>query len=196
MLAVRQESLTVSVGEGCGVVVWVDETGRHEGSVLAVLADGGEAPPVEALGGSTAWWDSDGTVSERAVAVKSACGCGWRASKTHPVVWGDVQATEGEDTRTGPFADWDYHVTTVEGLIPRDIEQMLTTLHARITELSRTQPVTALRAVARLQDTAPALAVDVVRAAREAMVTWEAVGTALGCSRQSAHERFARHMTD
>ncbi|RSS41588.1 hypothetical protein EF912_31350 [Streptomyces sp. WAC07061] len=177
-------------------MVWVDETGRHEGSVVAVLADGGEAPPVAALDGSTAWWDSDGTVSERAAGVKGACGCGWRASQTHPVVWGDVQATEGEDARTGPYADWEYHVTTVEGLVPRDIEQMLDALHARITELAPTQPLTALRAVARIQDTAPAVAVSVVRAAREAMVTWEAVGAALGCTRQAAHERFAHHITD
>ncbi|RSS40123.1 hypothetical protein EF912_32550 [Streptomyces sp. WAC07061] len=164
--------------------------------MVAVLADGGEAAPVEALGGSTAWWDSDGTVSERAAGVKGACGCGWRASGTHPVVWGDVQATEGEDARTGPFADWEYHVTTVEGLVPRDVEQMLAALQDRITELARTQPLTALRAVARLQDTAPAVAVGVVRAAREAMVTWEAVGAALGCTRQAAHERFAHHITD
>ncbi|MDK9496174.1 helix-turn-helix domain-containing protein [Streptomyces katrae] len=73
---------------------------------------------------------------------------------------------------------------------------MLAALHNRITELSQAQPVTALCAVARLQDTAPALAVDAVRAARQAMVTWEAVGAALGCSRQSAHERFVRHATD
>ncbi|MEU9033311.1 hypothetical protein AB0D45_00060 [Streptomyces sp. NPDC048352] len=175
---------------------WVDESGRHEGRVAAVLADGQEAAPIVALGGSTAWWDSDGTVSERAVAVKAACGCGWRASGTHPVVWGDVEATEGEHARTGPCADWEYHVTTVEGLLPRDVEQMLTALQERIGELSRTRPVTALRAVARLQDTAPGLAVEAVRAARAAFVTWEAIGAGLGCSRQSAHERYAHHVKE
>ncbi|MFE5773315.1 hypothetical protein ACFQ7O_33745 [Streptomyces sp. NPDC056485] len=176
-------------------MTWVDETGRHEGVVVAVLPDGREAPPVEAVGGSTAWWDSDGTVSERAVAVKSACGCGWRANTTHPVVWGDVTATEGEEARTGPFADWEYHVTTIEGLIPRDVEQMLTALQNRITELSTTSPVTALRAIARLQVTTPTLALETVRTARHAMVSWEAIGTALGCTRQSAHERYARHLS-
>ncbi|MFJ8212119.1 hypothetical protein [Streptomyces sp. NPDC096033] len=76
-----------------------------------------------------------------------------------------------------------------------DVEQMLTALQARITELAQTQPVMALRAGARLQDTAPTVAVGVVRAAREAMVSWEAVGAALGYTWQSAHERFARRMT-
>lgn len=175
---------------------WVDESGRHEGTVVAVLADGAQAPPVTALGGSTASWDSDGTVSERAVGVKAACGCGWRASMVHPVVWGDVEATEGLGARTGPAADWEYHVTTVEGLVPRDVEGMLAALCDRIGELAQTQPVTALRAVARLQDATPSLALDTVRAARSALMSWDAVGTALGCTRQSAHERYARLVKD
>ncbi|MFI0976401.1 hypothetical protein ACH4SP_05165 [Streptomyces sp. NPDC021093] len=172
---------------------WVDETGRHEGTVVAVLSDGQEAPPVEALGGSTAWWDSDGAVSERAVGVRGACDCGWRGATTHPVIWGDPEATEGHGAKTGPFADWEYHVLTVEGVIPRDVEQMLTALEDRIAELSRTRPLTALRAVARVQTLEPVLAVDTVRTARAAMVSWEGIGAALGCTRQSAHERFARH---
>ncbi|MFB7054387.1 hypothetical protein ACFCXT_14870 [Streptomyces vinaceus] len=111
-------------------------------------------------------------------------------------MWGDVAATEGEEAKTGPFADWEYHVTTIEGLIPRDVEQMLTAVQDRITELAKTSPVTALRAVARLQDTTPALALDAVRTARQAMVSWEAIGTALGCTRQSAHERYARQVAN
>ncbi|MFJ3882933.1 hypothetical protein ACIPW5_36465 [Streptomyces sp. NPDC090077] len=174
----------------------MDESGRHEGVVVAVLAGGQEAAPIAALDGSTAWWDSDGTVSERAVAVKAACGCGWRASATHPVVWGDVEATEGEHARTGPFADWEYHVTTVEGLFPRDVEQMLTALQQRIGELSNTRPTAALHAVARLQDAVPGLAIDTVRAARGSLVTWEVIGTALGCTRQSAHECYAHHVKE
>ncbi|MFB6808521.1 hypothetical protein [Streptomyces sp. NPDC056387] len=69
---------------------------------------------------------------------------------------------------------------------------MLTALQDRITELSKTSPVTALRAIARLQDTTPALALATVRTARAAMVSWEAIGTALGCTRQC----YARHMPD
>ncbi|KOU19146.1 hypothetical protein ADK52_29160 [Streptomyces sp. WM6372] len=175
---------------------WIDESGRHEGAVVALLSDGAEALPVVALGDGTAWWDSDGTVSERAAGVKAACGCGWRVSAVHPVGWGDVEATEGYGARTGPAADWEYHVTAVEGLVPRDVEGMLAALLDRIGELAQTQPVTALRAVARLQDATPLLAVDTVRAARTALVSWEAVGTALGCTRQSAHERYARHGKD
>lgn len=125
--------------------MWVDETGRHEGTAVAVLADGSEAPAVAALGGNTAWWDSDGTVCERAVAVKGACDCGWRGGRR-------PGQKRGEDARLGPFADWEYHVTTVAGLIPRDVQQMLAALHARTLELAETQPVMPLRAVVRLQD--------------------------------------------
>ncbi|MFJ3205898.1 hypothetical protein [Streptomyces sp. NPDC086989] len=69
-----------------------------------------------------------------------------RGHTTHPAVWGDVTATVGDEARTGRFVDWEYHVTTIEGLIPRDVEQLLTALQHRITELSKTSPVTALRA--------------------------------------------------
>ncbi|KOU25372.1 hypothetical protein ADK52_12120 [Streptomyces sp. WM6372] len=40
------------------------------------------------------------------------------------------------------------------------------------------------------------LALDTGRTARTALVSWEAVGTALGRTRQSAYERYARHVTD
>ncbi|MGW8779775.1 hypothetical protein ACWGNM_17175 [Streptomyces sp. NPDC055796] len=122
--------------------------------------------------------------------------CGWRADTTHPVVWGDVTATQGEEAKSGPFADWEYHVTTIEGLIPRDVEQMLTALQNRITELSTTSPVTALRAITRLQDTTPALALAAVRTARAAMVSGRPSAPVLGCTRQSTHERYARHVPD
>ncbi|MFK0237373.1 hypothetical protein [Streptomyces vinaceus] len=56
---------------------------------------------------------------------------------------------------------------------------MLAALCDRIGELAQTQPVTALRAVARLQDATPSLALDTVRAARSALMSGEAVGTAL-----------------
>ncbi|KPI12349.1 hypothetical protein OV450_2967 [Actinobacteria bacterium OV450] len=55
--------------------------------------------------------------------------------------------------------------------------------------------MTALRAIARVQDTTPALALATVRTAQEAMVSWEAIGTALGCTRQSAHELYARQVS-
>ncbi|MFE3560695.1 hypothetical protein ACFXKW_38480 [Streptomyces sp. NPDC059193] len=107
-----------------------------------------------------------------------------------------MEATEGHGAKTGPLADWEYHVTTVEGLVPLDVENMLAALQERIADLAQTQPVTALRAVARLQDAVPASAIDTVRGARAAMVSWEAIGRALGCTRQSAHERFAHRVTD
>lgn len=171
---------------------WTDESGRHTGYLAAVLADGGEpAPPTE---GRKPWWFYNGADGPRAVAVKGACGCGWRGAEGHPIVWGDDEVTEGYDARTGPYADWEYHVTLAEGSVPYDVEQMIAALERRVEELSRQQPVTALRVAARVEKAAPHVTLGAVRAARQGLVSWEAIGRALGVSRQAAHERFARHI--
>ncbi|MFF7156270.1 hypothetical protein [Streptomyces sp. NPDC008139] len=173
---------------------WVDETRRHTGYVTAVLADGAEpaAPPE----GRKPWWSYNGADGPRAIGVKGACECGWRGAETHPIIRGDDDATEGNDSRTGPMADWEYHVTATEGAVPHDVEQMLAALRRRVEELSRDQPLTALRVVARLEETAPALSREAVRAARRSLVSWEAIGRAFGTSRQTTHARFARHLPD
>ncbi len=173
---------------------WTDETGRHEGYVTAVLADGGEPRP--GPGGRNAWWFYNGADGPRAVAVKGACECGWRGSDTHPIDWGDDEATEGYEAPTGPYADWEYHVTEAEGAIPHDVEQMLAALQRRVEELSESQQITALRVAARIEQAAPRYSLGAVRAARSGLVSWEAVGRAFGTSRQAAHERFARHVKD
>lgn len=173
---------------------WVDETRRHTGYVAAVLADGGDpAPPPE---GRKPWWSYNGADGPRAIGVRGACECGWRGAETHAIVRGDDEATEGSDSRTGPMADWEYHVTATEGAVPYDVEQMLAALQRRIEELSQQQPVTALRVAARLEEAAPTYSRDAVRAARRALVSWEAIGRAFSASRQTVHARFARHLND
>src|SRR4051794_25533243 len=116
---------------------WVDESGRHEGYVGAVLADGGE--PAARGGGRMPWWGYNGADGPRAVGVRGACECGWRGSVTHPVDFGDDEATEGYEAETGPFADWERHATAAEGLVPYDVEQLLGALQRRIEELSERQ---------------------------------------------------------
>ena len=173
---------------------WVDETGRHEGYVVAVLADGGE--PAPDADGRRPWSSYNGADGPRATAVRGACECGWRGGETHPISRGDDEATEGIEARTGPFADWEYHVTVVEGAVPPDVEQMLAALQRRIAELSERQQITALRVAARLEKSASRSTLAAVRAARGGLVSWEAIGRALNVSRQAAHERFAHHVQD
>ena len=173
---------------------WVDETGRHDGYVVAVLADGGE--PGASAEGRKPWWSYNGADGPRAVAVRGACECGWRGSETHPIHRGDDMATEAYEERTGPYADWEYHVILVEGAVPPDVEQLLATLQRRVEELSLSgrQQITALRVAARLEKATPRLSLTAVEAARRGLVSWEEVGRAFGVSRQAAHERFSRHV--
>ncbi|WP_328911839.1 MULTISPECIES: hypothetical protein [unclassified Streptomyces] len=171
---------------------WLDESGRHEGYLVAVLADGGEPAPEP--GARKPWWSYNGADGPRAIGVKGACVCGWRGAEAHPIHRGDDEATEGYEAPTGPYADWDEHVTLTEGLVPYDVEQMLAALERRIAELSERRPLTALRVASRIEKAAPGYSLGAVRAARSGLVSWEAVGQAFGTSRQAAHERFARHL--
>ena len=172
----------------------LDESGRHAGYGVAVLADGGEpSPPPE---GRRPWWSYNGADGPRATGVRGACSCGWRGAGTHPVHCGDDAATEGYEAATGPYADWEEHVTRAEGAVPYDVEQLLDALRRRIEELSERRPLTALRIAARIEKASTGYSLGAVRAARSGLVSWEAIGRAFGTSRQAAHERFSRHVKD
>lgn len=168
---------------------WIDETGRHEGFVAAVLADGGEPGP-QPDGTRMPWWSYNGADGPRAVAVKGACACGWRGSDAHPVDFGDDEATEGYEADTGPYADWERHTTAAEGLIPGDVEQLLATLQRRIDELSDRQQLTALRVTARVEGLAPMWSAAAAHSAHRGLVTWEAIGAPFGMSGDAARIRF------
>ncbi|NUS10793.1 MAG: hypothetical protein HOY69_05220 [Streptomyces sp.] len=169
---------------------WIDESGRHEGFVTAVLADGGEPGP-RPDGSRMPWWAYNGADGPRAVGVRGACGCGWRGGATHPVDFGDDEATEGRTEGTGPYADWERHVTAAEGQMPYDVEQLLGMLGRRIDELSEQQPLTALRVAARVEGMAPMYSAGAAGAARRALVSWEAIGSPFGLSAEAARTRFA-----
>ncbi|MCJ0868684.1 hypothetical protein [Streptomyces sp. AP-93] len=174
---------------------WVDEGGRHEGHLAAVLADGSEPGP--AADGNTLWWVYNGADAPRAIGVRGACSCGWRGGPVHPIDFGDDMATEGYEERTGPYADWDFHVTQVEGVVPPDVDELLASLRQRIGELSASgQALTALRVAARVERTGRETGVEAVRSGRRQLVRWEAIGKAYGISRQAAQQRFARHVQD
>jgi hypothetical protein len=174
---------------------WVDESGQHEGYVAAVLADGGEPAPPPG-GRRLPWWACNGADGPRAVAVRGACACGWRGGATHPVDFGDDEATEGYEAETGPYADWDRHATETEGLVPSDVEHLLDALRRRIEELSERRPVTALRVAARVESAAPQYSADAALAARRGLVSWETIGKAFSTTGEAARSRFARQLPD
>lgn len=174
-------------------MVWGDETGRHEGYLAAVLADGSEPGPI--ADGRTTWWLYNGADGPRAVAVRGACNCGWRGTDTHPIDFGNDEKTEGTGRRTGPYADWEYHIDQAEGGIPRDVEQLLATLAQRVEQLSMAgQSMAALRITAQMEQASSRCTLDAVRLARANLLSWQAIGKSLGCSRQAAHERFSRRL--
>ncbi|MFE9426473.1 hypothetical protein ACFYNO_26325 [Kitasatospora sp. NPDC006697] len=168
---------------------WQDESGRHEGYLAAVLTDGTEA--VRTSGEHAVWWAYDGADGPRAVAVRGACGCGWRGSDTHPIDFGDDEATEGVGARTGPHADWEYHVELAEGAIPRDVEQLLATLGRRVAELCEAgQAGAALRSLAEADTAVSRARVVAVRGARRDLYGWEAIARLLELTPELALARY------
>ncbi|UWE09934.1 hypothetical protein [Actinacidiphila bryophytorum] len=168
---------------------WVDESGQHEGYVAAVLTDGGEPAPPPG-GRRMPWWAYNGADGPRAVAVRGACECGWRGSATHPLDFGDDDATEGYEADTGPYADWDRHTAAAEGPVPPDVEHLLEALRRRIAEFAEARPVTALRIAARVEAEAPRYSTDAALAARRGLVSWETIGKAFHTTAEAAETRF------
>lgn len=169
---------------------WIDETGRHEGYVAAVLRDGGEPAPGPD-GARTAWWSCNGADGPRAVGVRGACGCGWRAEQTHPVDFGDDDRTEGYGAGTGPYADWEQHSVAAEGLLPYDVEQLLSMLQRRIDELAEAQPLRALRVAARVEGMTPIYSAAAAQGAMRALIGWDAIGQEFGIGPEAARDRFS-----
>ncbi|WP_145902672.1 hypothetical protein [Kitasatospora viridis] len=153
-----------------------------------MLPDGGEPGPT--ADGRTVWWAYNGADGPRAVGVRGACRCGWRGVESHPVDFGDDEATEAVEQPTGPYADWEQHVELAEGVIPRDVEQLLATLERRVGELAATRSATALRVVAQIERTAGATADAAVGAGLRNLLSWEGIGRALGSGPEQARERF------
>lgn len=186
---------------------WATDDGRHEGYAVAVLADGTDAAAADNPSGGSAWWSFDGRDGRPlAVGVRAACDCyladgirprsDWRGATVFPVDFGaDFELAEGDDSR-GPYAEWwTTHVTPAEATtVPGDVTELLDAVRIRLAELAAERPLAALTAVARLDGLAQAAGVRAAGAAQQRGASWSDIGTALGVTKQAAHQRLARHL--
>ncbi|WP_280232273.1 hypothetical protein [Nocardia cyriacigeorgica] len=169
-----------------------DETGRHEGYVAHVFADGMYGGGWSG-GGPTANYTPDGVLlpyeqrqtrtADEIVAWRPICGGPGGRSCWHGQLWARVTDPAEHDPAarklyspyiTGPAEDdedlmmreWQAHIAPMRGTA--DVEDAA----AEVVEAQR-----------RLN--------EAVVAARAQGASWEAIGRAAGMSRQSAHERWS-----
>ncbi|MEU3565126.1 hypothetical protein [Kitasatospora sp. NPDC006786] len=114
----------------------------------------------------------------------------------HLLDFGDDAATEAVGEATGPFADWEWHVDLAEGVVPREVEDLVAALVDRICDLTENRPYAAARAAARFESAAGSTALMAGRQARSSMMTWTYIGRAFGCSPEQALERFGETLPD
>ncbi|MER6366716.1 hypothetical protein [Kitasatospora sp. NPDC001527] len=166
-------------------MVWVhEEIGGHEGRAVAVLGDGSEP--------DGAWWTHDGADGRRrAIAIRPACECGWRG-EMFPLDVADHEVAEGTADGTGPYGAWDAHVVRLLGdQVPEDVAQAIAGLRRQLAELTERRPLAAAAAAALVEKMGTAVLQRSVSAARTTE-SWDAIGRALGVSRQAAHQRWSR----
>lgn len=168
-------------------MAWVrEEIGGHEGRAVAVLGNGAE--------GEEPWFRYDGAEGRpQAVALRAACACGWRSGEMFPAHFADWDAAEGAEEGTGPYAAWDAHVARLLGdQVPEDVALAIAALRRSLAELTERRPLAAAAAAGQVEKMGAAALQRAVTAARGAEASWDAVGRALGVSRQAAHQRWSK----
>lgn len=144
--------------------------GGHEGYAAPVLPDGTLA----------------GDGRPEFVGYVGACACGWTDTQRFAPTEAGRKAAE---------AEWsDKHVRSLiiamDDDMPRDLGAKATVLRNQITRLIDRRPTAALRTLAYVESWQRALLDQAVAAARAKGQSWTDIGTALGISKQAAHERF------
>lgn len=182
-----------------------DDLYDHEGYTVAVLADGSEPEPLrfpvpgrEGITTKNSRWDLYNGTDGRplAAAVRAACECGWRSVDTFPVDFDDDEGTEGWEDNTGPFAAWQSeHIEALLGTaMPTELREALATVSKQLREHAMHRPLVALAAIGQLEKLVGDQAPTAGAAARKDGQTWQAIGKALGTSRQAAYQRFSRFL--
>jgi hypothetical protein len=192
--------------------VWEsEEFGRvHGGRAAAVLADGSEPGPVYVdLGSGTHvhssshWtlYTGESVRRPRAVAVRGACACGWRATRTHPLTGHDSAEDAAFDVEAGAYRDWADHITAVDQAaapIPDEVAAALAVLKEQLAALADNGPVAALRITTRLERVADATgrralcAIDIGDDPDAGEQPWAAVAKGLGLTEPEARTRLLR----
>ncbi|MFJ4412575.1 hypothetical protein [Streptomyces sp. NPDC088910] len=183
-----------------------DDLYDHEGWCVAVMGDGSEPEPIQQTfpmhDGTTrsspnsAWWLYDGREGRpQAVAVRAGCRCGWRSDAMFPIDVADHEATEGFEFNDGPFAAWQReHISQLLGTsVPTEVTEAIATLRRMLTGLAESRPLAAITASSDVERMAATnLQIGVTSARTTGQASWDAIGKALGTTRQAAHQRFSK----
>jgi hypothetical protein len=117
---------------------------------------------------------------------RAVCSCGWRGTEDYPA---------GEHGLMSMQLEWSRHMAPL--LVAAPPGWLLTRsdgLRDNVDELSARWPLQALGVLAEVERWQRPLLEKAVANARTNGSSWAEIGTALGVTRQSAHERF-RHVT-
>jgi hypothetical protein len=187
------------------------EGGAHEGWVVAVLSDGtdteqdtiDDAEETWKRGLSWSWsYKYDGKDGRRkAQGVRVICYCGWRGAR-RPADFTDPDACDVQLKQ-----EWDRHCEiSMSQMLTERLKRLTSDLDFAFAELtegrSRTdisngapaRPLLAAYAATTLLTDVEAWQRDAVRAARKSGFSWDEIARPLMTSKQSAHEKFAKHM--
>ena len=98
-----------------------------------------------------------------------------------------------EDEETQALQDWeDLHIQPpLEQTAPTNLSKRITDLLNELGELVQTRPVGLLRELRRIERHTGRLLITAVAEAHARHLTWAEIGTELGMTRQSAHQRFS-----
>ncbi|PPK69680.1 AsnC family protein [Actinokineospora auranticolor] len=113
------------------------------------------------------------------VDLRPICDCGWAADRYFPTT---------EDATTHWLRD--HAFPAVESQPPNWLVVKSDVLREQVEEMITTRPEAALKLLAEVEKWHRPLTTKAVQAARHRGASWTDVGSALGVSRQAAHERF------
>ncbi|MFG1927866.1 hypothetical protein [Cryptosporangium sp. NPDC048952] len=117
------------------------------------------------------------------VGFRAVCSCGWTGPTEYP---------DGETAEWGSAADWGAHIGRIAAVTPPDwLLNRSDGLRDNLTDLAQEQPLQALGVLAAIEQWQRPLLQQAVDAARANGSSWAEIGTALGVTKQSAHERFS-----
>jgi len=128
----------------------------------------------------------DGSLSataETGSAYRAMCTCGWVGPTEYP---------PGEAGSWSASSDWGAHVAPIAAATPPDwLLNRSDGLREDLTDLAVEWPLQALAVLAAIERWHRPLLHRAVDAARANGSSWAEIGTALGVTKQSAHERFS-----